>query len=303
MRLNSNSLFRNFFLLMALISSLLLTACGGGGGGGGGGKGVNEAMVGTWYLNFEDGKPVVPNAKGEVDTMILKSDGSCLITDYVLSDKNQTYWEVGASEGTDKGTWSYADGRLYVKIDGEEISAPVSLDNGKLTITGTYEDSTDTWTSVYKKTKYGSEDLSEGSGGGSSQPVVPEQTNHTNGGSSSVTNINQALVGTWYLNYEDGKPVHTNSKGEVSSMILKSDGTCTMKDFDLTDYGHSTYWELEGTAYNDSGTWSYSNGKLTTKIDGYTMTISVTLKDGALTLNGTEPEPWTSVYKKTKFGQ
>ena len=75
MRLNSNSLFRNFFLLMALISSLLLTACGGGGGGGGGGKGVNEAMVGTWYLNLEDGKPVVPNSKGEVSYMILKSDG------------------------------------------------------------------------------------------------------------------------------------------------------------------------------------------------------------------------------------
>ena len=35
MKLNSNSLFRNFFLLMALLSSLLLTACGGGGGGGG----------------------------------------------------------------------------------------------------------------------------------------------------------------------------------------------------------------------------------------------------------------------------
>ena len=154
MRLNSNSLFRNIFLLMALISSLLLTACGGGGGGGGGGDGLREALVGTWYLNFEDGKPVVPN-----------------------------------------------------------------------------------------------------------------------------------------------------SKGEVSSMILKSDGTCIMKDFDLTDYGHSTYWEPEGTAYNDSGTWSYSNGKLTTKIDGYTMSVSVTFNNGALTLNGTEPEPWTSVYKKTKYGQ
>ena len=292
MRLNSNSLFRNIFLLMALISSLLLTACGGGGGGGGGGDGLREALVGTWYLNFEDGKPVVPNAKGEVDTMILKSDGSCLITDYVWSAKNQTYWEVGASEGTDKGTWSYADGRLYIKIDGEENSVSVSLDNGKLTITGTYEDSTDTWTSVYKKTKYGDD---ENSGGGSSQPVSP--TNPT-----SITK-NEALVGTWYLNYEDGKPVHTNSKGEVSSMILKSDGTCTMKDFDLTDYGHSTYWEPEGTAYNDSGTWSYSNGKLTTKIDGYTMSVSVTFNNGALTLNGTEPEPWTSVYKKTKYGQ
>ena len=294
MRLNSNSLFRNIFLLMALISSLLLTACGGGGGGGGG-KGVNEAMVGTWYLNFEDGKPVVPNAKGEVSYMILKSDGTCTMKDFDLTDYGHpTYWEITTSEGTDKGTWSYADGRLYVKIDGEEISVPVSLDNGKLTITWTYEDSKETYTSVYKKTKYGSEDSSEGSGGGSSQPVAP--TNPT-----SITKND--LVGTWYLNYEDGKPVYTNSKGEVSSMILKSDGTCTMKDFDLTDYGHSTYWEPEGTAYNDSGTWSYSNGKLTTKIEGYSMSVSITFNNGALTLNGTEPEPWTSVYKKTKFGQ
>ena len=292
MRLNSNSLFRNIFLLMALISSLLLTACGGGGGGGGGGDGLREALVGTWYLNFEDGKPVVPNAKGEVSSMILKSDGTCAMKDFDLTDYGHpTYWEITTSEGTDKGTWSYADGRLYVKIDGEEISVPVSLDNGKLTITWTYEDSKETYTSVYKKTKYGDD---EDSGGGSSQPVSP--TNPT-----SITKND--LVGTWYLNYEDGKPVHTNSKGEVSSMILKSDGTCIMKDFDLTDYGHSTYWEPEATVYNDTGTWSYSNGKLTTKIDGYTMTISVTLKDGALTLNGTEPEPWTSVYKKTKYGQ
>jgi hypothetical protein len=284
--------FRNLFLVIAMISSLLLTACGGGGGGGGGGKGVNEAMVGTWYLNFEDGKPVVPNSKGQVDSMTLKADGSCTMKSFDLTNYGHpTYWEIEGSGETDKGTWSYADGRLYVKIDGEENSVPVSLDNGKLTLTCSYEDSNETYTSVYKKTKYGDD---EDSGGGSSQPVSP--TNPT-----SITKND--LVGTWYLNYEDGKPVHTNSKGEVSSMILKSDGTCIMKDFDLTDYGHSTYWEQEATVYNDTGTWSYSNGKLTTKIDGYTMTISVTLKDGALTLNGTEPEPWTSVYKKTKYGQ
>ena len=289
MRLNSNSLFRNFFLLMALLSSLLLTACGGGGGGGGG-DGLREALIGTWYLNFEDGKPVVPNSKGEVDTLILKSDGTCSMTEYGLTDYNHpNYWEVQESEGTDKGAWRYADGRLYIKIDGEEFSSAVSLDNGALKMTGTYEDSSETWISVFKKTKYGDK---EDSGGGSSQPVTP--TNPT-------TLTKNDLVGTWYLNYEDGKPVHTNSKGEVSSMVLNSNGTCTMKDYDLTTRNHSDYWEPEGTVYNDSGTWSYSNGKLTTVIDGYTMSVSVTFNNGALTLNGTEPEPWTSVYKKTKY--
>ena len=301
--------FRNLFLVVAVISSLLLTACGGGGGGGGGGKGLNEAMVGTWYLNLEDGKPVVPNSKGEVSYMILKSDGTCTMKDFDLTDYGHpTYWEITTSEGTDKGTWSYADGRLYVKIDGEEISVPVSLDNGKLTITWTYEDSKETYTSVYKKTKYGSEDSSEGSGGGSSQPVTPTNDGSSNGGSSnggSSTAVkpttNQELVGTWYLNYEDFKPVVPNSKGEVSSMILKSDGTCTMKDFDLTDYGHSSYWEPEGTADSVTGKWSYSNGKLTTVIDGYTMTVSATLNNDTLELIGTDPETWISVYRKTKY--
>ena len=293
MRLNSNSLFRNIFLLMALISSLLLTACGGGGGGGGGGDGLREALVGTWYLNFEDGKPVVPNAKGEVDTMILKSDGSCLITDYVWSAKNQTYWEVGASEGTDKGTWSYADGRLYIKIDGEENSVSVSLDNGKLTITGTYEDSTDTWTSVYKKTKYGDD---ENSGGGSSQPVSP--TNPT-----SITKND--LVGTWYLNYEDGYAVIPNSKGEVDTFILKSDGSFTIKAYDFEMY--NGYWEVVGTINTITGKWSYSNGKLKLIINGETVTMDVNIgKDGSLTTIETYENPHetiTSVYKKTKYGQ
>ena len=149
--------FRNLFLVVAVISSLLLTACGGGGGGGGGnsGKKVNEAMVGTWYLNSEDGKPVVPNNKGEVDTLILKADGTCTMKTYDLTDYGHpTYWEIAASVGTDNGTWGYADGRLYITVDGEENSFQTSLDNDALTMTGTYEDSTDTWTSVYKKTKY-----------------------------------------------------------------------------------------------------------------------------------------------------
>ncbi len=558
MRFNSNSLFRNIFLLMALISSLLLTACGGGGGGGGGGgKGVNEAMVGTWYLNFEDGKPVVPNSKGEVSYMILKSDGTCTMKDFDLTDYGHpTYWEITTSEGTDKGTWSYADGRLYVKIDGEEISVPVSLDNGKLTITWTYEDSKETYTSVYKKTKYGE---SQDSGGGSSQPVNPSnplsdtekaligkwylnysdqfhilpdsegnvfatefkkdhtftdympvyidesesnrasfklktniktrnslrlsskyeihtatgtwslesgklylkytdgnkkndyeqvfsnvavknntltwtyssndgysaneifkktkwtkptepasatkaivgtwylnsingesveqnteterwefKSDHTaklpfeftNGADKSsnqgtwyydfgmiyiipswgnnndelwieidfekqslidhswsyeeeegkeIVNIykktnstqpstttNKDLVGTWYLNYDDNKPVIPNSQGEVETLTLKSDGTCTWKEFDTTDYGHSSYWETEGTADIVSGKWSYSNGKLTTTIEGYTMSFPVTLKDGALTITGTyegSTETYTSVYKKTKYSK
>ncbi len=151
--------FRNLFLVVAVMSVLLLTACGGGGNGGKNSNNfslsINEAMVGTWYLNLEDGKPVVPNANGKVDTMILREDGTCTMTEYVLSDYNHpTYWEVGASEGTDNGTWGYANGRLYTTVDGFSMNVPVSLDNDALTISGYYENSTETWTSVYKKTKY-----------------------------------------------------------------------------------------------------------------------------------------------------
>lgn len=154
----SKILFRNLFFIVAVISALLLTACGGGGGGGNGGGlslTINDAMVGTWYLNFEDGKPVVPDANGKVNTMILRDDGTCTMTEYVLNNYNHsTYWEVGASDGTDNGTWGYADGRMYTTIDGISGNFPVTLDNDSLTITGTYQDSTETWISVYKKTKY-----------------------------------------------------------------------------------------------------------------------------------------------------
>ncbi|MBR4571259.1 MAG: lipocalin family protein [Candidatus Riflebacteria bacterium] len=305
MRFNSHYFFRNIFLLAAIVSSLLLTACGGGGGGGGGGDGLREALVGTWYLNFEDGLPVVPNSKGEVDTMILKSDGTCSMKTFDLTNANHsTYWEPEGTVYNDSGTWSYSNGNLITKIDGYTMSVSVTFNNGALILNGTEPEP---WTSTYKKTKYGE---SQDSGGGSSQVATPTNTtNPTNGGGSSqpVTPSNPTtitkndLVGTWYLNIEDGLPVVPNSKGDVSSMILKSDGTCTMKDYDLTTYGHSGYYEPEATVYNDTGTWSYSNGKLTTVIEGYSMSVSVTLKDGSLTLNGTEPEPWTSVYKKTKY--
>ena len=75
-------------------------------------------------------------------------------------------------------------------------------------------------------------------------------------------------------------------------------------DFDLTDYNHSNYWEPQGSAETDTGKWSYSNGKLNTNIDGYSMSFPVTLKNGELTMTGTyedSTETWTSVYKKTKY--
>ena len=148
---------KNVALVFALLSTLLLTACGGGGGGGGGNSGItiNDAMVGTWYLNFEDGKPVVPNAQGKVDTMILKSDGTCKMTTYDLSNRDHpTYWETVGTGESNNGTWGYANGRMYTTVDGVSMNFPVSLDNDALTITGTYEDSTETWIDVYKKTKY-----------------------------------------------------------------------------------------------------------------------------------------------------
>ncbi len=106
------------------------------------------------------------------------------------------------------------------------------------------------------------------------------------------------------MNYEDNKPVHPNSKGEVDTITLKSDGTVIWKEFDLTDYGHSSYWEPEGVADTVSGKWSYYNGKLTTTIEGYTISFPITLNNGALSLTGTyegSTETWTSIFMKTKY--
>ena len=126
---------------------------------------VNKSFVGTWFLNEEDGKPVVPNSNGEVETMILNSDGTCSMTSYVLTDKNHAdYWETELSEGTEKGTWKYSNNKLYVTIDGVERSFSASISKDTLTIKGTNENSSETWVSIYKKTKYKLELYSGGSG-------------------------------------------------------------------------------------------------------------------------------------------
>ena len=126
---------------------------------------INNSLVGTWYLNEEDGRPVVPNNKGEVGTMVLNSDGSCSMTDYGLTDKNHSdYWETEQSEGTEKGKWKYSNNKLYVTIDGTETSFDTTISKDTLMIKGKYENSNETWVSVYKKTKYKLELYSGGSG-------------------------------------------------------------------------------------------------------------------------------------------
>ena len=112
-------------------------------------------MVGTWYLNMEDGKPVDPKANGDVDTMFLRSDGTCTMKEFDLSNRDYpTYWKTEGLGESDNGTWGYADRRMYTTADGVTMNIPVSIVNDVLTLTGTYEDSTETWTYVYKETKY-----------------------------------------------------------------------------------------------------------------------------------------------------
>ena len=232
---------------------------------------ATKAIVGNWYLYSRNGEIVEQNP--ETERWEFKSDHTA---------KLPFEFTNGADKSSNQGTWYYDFGMIYIipswGNNNDELWIEIDFEKQSIISCSYEEEEGKEIVIIYKKTN-------------STQP-------------STITN--KDLVGTWYLNFEDGIPVVPNSKGEVDTMTLKSDGTCTMKTFDLTNSGHSSYWEPEGTAYNDSGKWSYSNGKLTTTIDGYKMTVTATLKDGALTLTGTyegSTETWTSVYKKTKYSK
>jgi uncharacterized repeat protein (TIGR02543 family) len=118
------------------------------------------------------------------------------------------------------------------------------------------------------------------------------------------TSINKSLVGTWYLNEEDGKPVVPNSKGEVETMILNLDGSCSMTDYGLTDKNHSDYWETELSEGTDKGKWRYSNKKIYVTIDGVERSFEISISNDSLTIKGNYENSngtWISVYKKTKY--
>lgn len=112
-------------------------------------------------------------------------------------------------------------------------------------------------------------------------------------------------MGTWYLNYEDGKPVpaaYIDNNVKVPTIILNSDGSCTYIDYDLMEYDDYIY--PTGEASKFTGRWSYSNGNLTTIVDGETMSSPVTLAKGELTITNTDEETketWTSVYRKIMY--
>ena len=241
-------------------------------------KEVSE-ILGTWYLNTVNKLPVVVTDNGDVETLVLNSDRTFTWTNYDMAecpDKNPEFWQTEKVSSALKGTWKYSNGSLTVKVDGSEVSTPITLKNGELTIIDTDEETHETDTTVYKKTK---------------NDYKPTE--------------NKALEGSWYLNTEDGIPVIPNSRGKVETYCFNSDGTfslinITLKAGDeLNNPNEAEYWESAETTETITGTWKYADGKLTLKTDKEEGTFLATLKNAELTITETDEDGTSvSVFKK-----
>ncbi len=241
-------------------------------------KEVSE-ILGTWYLNTINKLPVVVTDKGDVETLVLNSDRTFTWTNYNVAecpDDKPEFWQTEKVSSALKGTWKYSNGSLTVKVDGSEVSTPITLKNGELTIIDTDEETHETDTTVYKKTK---------------NDYKPTE--------------NKALEGSWYLNTEDGIPVIPNSQGKVETYCFNSDGTfslinITLKAGDqLNNPNEAEYLESAETTETITGTWKYADGKLTLKTDKEEGTFLATLKNAELTITETDEDGTSvSVFKK-----
>lgn len=109
-------------------------------------------LFGKWYLNYVD------NIHRDYGYSIEFKEDHTFIEDYSCY---QEYSENSEEPFIATGTWSLNSGKLHLKYtDGnsnedEEEIVDVSLINDSLVFTFKIEleDSTETWTSVYKKTK------------------------------------------------------------------------------------------------------------------------------------------------------
>ena len=245
----------------------------------------NKALEGSWYLNTEDGIPVIPNSQGNVETYCFNSDGTFSLINITLkagdelNNPNEAeYWESAETTETITGTWKYADGKLTLKTDKEEGTFLATLKNAELTITETDEDGTSV--SVFKKNK------------------------------NSYKPIKEAIIGTWYLNTEDNYNVVPNANNEVETWIFNNDGTLKLINYEINIYPDTQkpeYWKTSDTGVEETGTWSYKEGKLITSCNGEELVSPMSLEDDVLTLTEDEVDEDTgtthtsvSVFKRTK---
>ena len=238
----------------------------------------NKALEGSWFLNIEDDLPVVPNTKGKVETYVFNSDGtfSLIEIDLKASDESEKpeYWISDETSENITGTWKYADGKLTIKTDKEEATFPATIKNAELTITD--KDKDGTTVSIFKKNP------------------------------NSYKPINQAIIGTWYLNSEDNYNVVPNTNNEVETWIFKEDGSIELQDYEIDIYPsdeNPQFWKTADTGDKVSGTWSYKDGKLTTLCKDQEASFSINIEDDVLTITEIDEEtskPTNSVYKRTK---
>ena len=196
-----------------------------------------------------------------------------------MSESSPTSRLLFTYSETITGKWSLIGSTLKVTVDGYTTRFEVSSDS--LTISDLNDDGS-IWTSVYKKTKYA-------------------DSNSSNGGGSSTGNTgSESMLGTWYHNLEDGKPVKGS---KIPTITFKSDGSCTIVDYDGMHYdSQKGYWECSGNSETIIGKWSLSGSTLKVTVEGYTTNIKV--DSDSFIISGAYEDgsgTWTSVYKKTKY--
>lgn len=246
----------------------------------------SSAILGTWYLYTEDGLPVAATDKDEVITITFNSDKTFSWLNFDMEgcpdSGKPEYYQTGELEFEVKGTWKYSNGVLTLKTGEVEAGNPIKVENDSLILTNTDDETAETTTSVYKKTK-----------------------------NSFKPTIEKALEGDWFLNKEDNLPVVPNSRGHVETLTLNSDGTFLWLSYNEEVYSYydkedePEYWktqeELEESAKQARGTWKYNHGSLILKTDDKEITRAVTISNGVLSLTDTDEktsEKSTSVYKK-----
>jgi hypothetical protein len=268
---------RNYFMLFAFLSMLLLTACGGGGGDGtsanptsshGNDSGINNALVGEWFIDSDEGKIVYPNKRNKVDYIGLKPDGRCLMISYYTTDystyeqtKEEIELEITAS-------WSFSGGKLYLSIPGSnKIFFYASIQNNSL-----YLKDEDNLISIFSKRDQDYNDY-------------------------YFSSVNTVFSGTWYLHSLSDRPIYANNQGKIDTLTLDPNGKCISIAYCSSIYDNYVQ-TLDNVEENISGYWSYNKGKLflNDTSDGSVYITSAKIENDKLILR--RENGLTLVYKK-----
>ena len=251
---------QKFLFIFMLISTLLLTACGGGGGGSNDSDKINSKKIVGKWTAIQEN--ILMESLEFYDNGTVKASCPEYEFDYAYTGRDIIV----------DGKWHIADEIIYLDFNKEHFTNIGTLeDNGNLKITITYN----------------------GPGDGDEGTIIFKKVNE-------AEEPDESILGTWYHNLEDGKPVKGS---KIPTITFKSDGSCTIVDYDGMHYdSQKGYWECSGNSETIIGKWSLSGSTLKVTVEGYTTNIKV--DSDSFIISGAYEDgsgTWTSVYKKTRY--